>query len=77
MSSDLQLLLILALLIGVSKLCGHLSLRYLKLPMVFGEIVGDPEARLKAIRRAAEYSSPTPEVDIDQMLREVEQGYQS
>ncbi len=40
MSSDLQLLLILALLIGVSKLCGHLSLRYLKLPMVFGEIVG-------------------------------------
>ena len=39
--------------------------------------VGDPEAKLKAIRRAVEYSSPVPEVDIDQMLREIEQGYQS
>jgi hypothetical protein len=39
--------------------------------------VGDPEAKLKAIRRAVEYSSPVPEVDIDQMLREIEQGYLS
>jgi hypothetical protein len=37
--------------------------------------VGDPEAKLKAIRRAVEYSFPT--ADIDQMLREIEQGYQS
>jgi hypothetical protein len=37
--------------------------------------VGDPAAKLKAIRRAAEYSFPT--ADIDQMLREIEQGYQS
>jgi hypothetical protein len=35
----------------------------------------DPEAKLKAIRRAAEYSFPT--ADIDQMLREIEQGYLS
>ena len=39
--------------------------------------VRDPAARLAAIRRAAEYSFPTPEADIDQMLREIEQGYQS
>jgi hypothetical protein len=39
--------------------------------------VKDPAAKLKAIRRAAEYSSSTPEVDIDQMLREIEQGYLS
>ena len=37
--------------------------------------VGDPEAKLKAIRRAVEYSFPT--ADIDQMLREIEQGYLS
>jgi hypothetical protein len=37
--------------------------------------VGDPAAKLKAIRRAAESSFPT--ADIDQMLREIEQGYQS
>jgi hypothetical protein len=37
--------------------------------------VNDPEARLKAIRRAAEYSFPTG--DIDQMLREIERGYQA
>jgi hypothetical protein len=34
----------------------------------------DPEAKLKAIRRAAEYSFPT--ADIDQMLSEIERGYQ-
>jgi hypothetical protein len=38
--------------------------------------VGDPEAKLKAVRRAVEYNL-TPAVDIDQMLREIEQGYQS
>ena len=37
--------------------------------------VGDPAAKLKTIRRAAESSFPT--ADIDQMLREIEQGYQS
>jgi hypothetical protein len=37
----------------------------------------DPAAKLKAIRRAAEYSPSIPEVDIDQMLREIEQGYLS
>jgi hypothetical protein len=37
--------------------------------------VKDPAVKLKAIRRAAEYSFPT--ADIDQMLREIEQGYQS
>ncbi len=37
--------------------------------------VRDPAAKLAAIRRAAEYSFPT--ADIDQMLREIEQGYQS
>jgi hypothetical protein len=39
--------------------------------------VKDPEAKIKAIRRAVEFSPPVPEVDIDQMLREIEQGYQS
>lgn len=39
--------------------------------------VRDPEAKLKAIRRAVAYSSPPPAVDIDQMLREIEQGYLS
>ena len=37
--------------------------------------VSEPETKLKAIRRAAEYSFPTGE--IDQMLKEIEQGYQS
>ena len=37
--------------------------------------VGDPEAKLKAVRRAVEYNFPT--ADIDQMLREIEQGYLS
>jgi hypothetical protein len=34
---------------------------------------GDPQSRLKAMRKAAEYSFPT--ADIDQMLAEIEQGY--
>jgi hypothetical protein len=34
----------------------------------------DPETKLKAIRRAATYSFPT--ADIDQMLNEIERGYQ-
>jgi hypothetical protein len=34
----------------------------------------DPETKLKAIRRAAKYSFPT--ADIDQMLAEIERGYQ-
>ena len=39
--------------------------------------VKDPEAKLRAIRRAMENPDPPPAVDIDQMLREIEQGYQS
>jgi hypothetical protein len=35
----------------------------------------DPETKLKAIRRAAQYSFPT--ADIEQMLSEIEQGYQA
>lgn len=38
--------------------------------------VNSPEAKLRAIRRAATFSYG-PAVDIDQMLREIEQGYQS
>ena len=34
----------------------------------------EPEAKLKSIRRAAEYSFPT--ADIDQMLNEIERGYE-
>lgn len=34
---------------------------------------GDPERRLAAVRAAARHSFPT--ADIDDMLREVEQGY--
>jgi hypothetical protein len=37
----------------------------------------DPAVKLAAIRRAVEYSDGVPEVDIDQMLREIEQGYLS
>lgn len=37
--------------------------------------VNDPEAKLKAVRRGAQYSFPTG--DIDQMLSEIERGYQS
>src|ERR1017187_3344532 len=39
--------------------------------------VKDPEAKLRAIRRAVENPDPPPAVDIDQMLREIEQGYLS
>lgn len=35
----------------------------------------EPESKLKAVRRAAEYSFPT--ADVGEMLREIEQGYQS
>ncbi len=34
-----------------------------------------PEAKLKAVRRAVELSFPT--ADIDQMLAEIERGYQA
>ena len=34
---------------------------------------GDPQSRLKAVRRAAEHSFPT--AGVDQMLAEIEQGY--
>ena len=34
----------------------------------------DPESKLKAIRRGAEFSFPT--ADIEEMLREIERGYQ-
>jgi hypothetical protein len=34
----------------------------------------DPETKLKAVRRAAKYSFPT--ADIEQMLSEIERGYQ-
>jgi len=34
----------------------------------------DPEVKLKAVRRAVEHSFPT--ADIDQMLSEIERGYQ-
>jgi hypothetical protein len=37
--------------------------------------VKDPAIKLEAIRRAAECNFPT--ADIDQMLREIEQGYLS
>jgi hypothetical protein len=36
--------------------------------------VNGPETKLKAVRRAAKYSFPT--ADIDQMLSEIERGYQ-
>ncbi len=35
----------------------------------------DPEAKLKAIRRAAEFSFPT--ADIEKMLSQIERGYQA
>ncbi len=34
----------------------------------------DPEVKLKSVRRAAAYSFPT--ADIDQMLSEIERGYE-
>ena len=39
-----------------------------------GQPVREPELKLKAVRRAAEYSFPT--ADIEQMLAEIERGYQ-
>jgi hypothetical protein len=38
-----------------------------------GQASGDPERKLKAIRKAATYSFPT--ADIEQMLDEIERGY--
>jgi len=35
----------------------------------------DPETKLKAVRRAVEFSFPT--ADIEQMLSEIERGYQA
>ena len=35
----------------------------------------DPETKLKAVRRGAQYSFPT--ADLEQMLDEIERGYQS
>jgi len=37
--------------------------------------VNEPEAKLKAVRRASEYAFPT--ADLDQMLSEIERGYQA
>jgi hypothetical protein len=34
----------------------------------------EPETKLKAVRRAAEYSYPT--ADVTQMLSEIERGYE-
>jgi hypothetical protein len=34
----------------------------------------EPEAKLKAVRRAVKYSFPT--ADIDRMLREIDRGYE-
>ena len=34
----------------------------------------DPETKLRAVRRAAQHSFPS--ADIDQMLQEIERGYQ-
>jgi len=34
----------------------------------------EPQSKLKSVRQAVEYSFPAP--DIDQMLAEIEQGYQ-
>ena len=39
--------------------------------------VRDAATKLAAIRRAVEDSPGVPEVDIDQMLREIERGYLS
>jgi hypothetical protein len=35
--------------------------------------LNDPEAKLKAVRKAARYSFPTS--DIEEMLSEIEQGH--
>jgi len=34
----------------------------------------DPETKLKAVRKAANYSFPT--ADVEQMLQEIERGYE-
>jgi hypothetical protein len=34
----------------------------------------EPEAKLKAVRRGAKYSFPT--ADLEQMLREIQRGYE-
>jgi hypothetical protein len=39
-----------------------------------GRPVIEPKTQLKAVRRAAKYSFPT--ADIEQMLSEIERGYQ-
>lgn len=39
-----------------------------------GRPMVEPEAKLKAVRRAAKYSFPT--ADIQQMLSEIERGYE-
>jgi hypothetical protein len=39
-----------------------------------GRPVIDPEIKLRAVRRGAKYSFPT--ADIEQMLSEIERGYQ-
>ena len=40
-----------------------------------GRPVRDPEFKIRAIRKAVQYAFPT--ADIDQMLKEIERGYQS
>ena len=35
----------------------------------------EPETKLKAVRRAVEYSFPT--ADVEQMLNEIERGYEA
>jgi hypothetical protein len=37
--------------------------------------VQEPQTKLLAVRKAADYSFPT--ADIEEMLREIEQGYQA
>ena len=37
--------------------------------------VNDPETKLRAVRRGAKYAFPT--ADVEQMLSEIEQGYQA
>ena len=37
--------------------------------------VNEPETKLKAVRRGADYSFPT--ADLDQMLSEIERGYRA
>jgi hypothetical protein len=37
--------------------------------------IHEPEAKIEAVRRAAQYSFPT--ADVAQMLKEIEDGYRS